>query len=72
MRKDEISEVLVHLWGCVDQASFDSEIKTAFKACPVSVQKELIGTMLDPANWNVDPDEETLQQAKRIIGEAQS
>ncbi|OMC72993.1 hypothetical protein BK121_08770 [Paenibacillus odorifer] len=71
MKKSGISEVLVHLWDCVDQASYDTEIKEAFKAIPVSMQKEFIELMMRNDNWNVDPEDETLQLAKRIIGEAQ-
>lgn len=69
MKKGEVSEVLLHLWGCVDQADYDSEIKKAFKACPIKVQKELIETILgNPELWIIDPDEDTLHQAKRLIG----
>ncbi|MFF2532250.1 hypothetical protein ACFVS2_25405 [Brevibacillus sp. NPDC058079] len=68
MRKEEISAVLLHLWNNVDQAGFDGLIKEALRNCPISVQKKLIGDLLAGRSWDGNPDEETLETAKRLVG----
>ncbi|MBY9081223.1 hypothetical protein KIH86_24045 [Paenibacillus sp. HN-1] len=71
IKKSEISEILLRLWGYVDQAEYDTTITDAFKAVPTKLQKKIIADFLENDRWDdlEEPDEETLEKARRIVGD---
>ncbi|MNN40023.1 hypothetical protein D3C81_1540830 [compost metagenome] len=66
MKKDEVSEILIHLWGNVDQECYASEILEMFRRCPVWAQKEFIKGMVENDRWDLTPDAEILKLAKQL------
>ncbi|MCY9738125.1 hypothetical protein M5X17_31020 [Paenibacillus alvei] len=68
MTKSEVSEVLLHLWDSVDQASYDQMIREAFEKCPVSVQKAFIKRLITNDYWDLELDEVMLEKAKKLVG----
>ncbi|MEK4185641.1 MULTISPECIES: hypothetical protein [unclassified Paenibacillus] len=68
MKKEEISEIMLHLWSSVDQAPMDRELKELMKTAPIAVQKSFIESIMSDENFNQDPDAEILNKAKRLVG----
>jgi hypothetical protein len=68
MKKEEISEIMLHLWSNVDQAPMDGELQELMKAAPISAQKSFIEAMVEATNLHQEPDEEILNKAKRLVG----
>ncbi|GED33529.1 hypothetical protein BCE02nite_46700 [Brevibacillus centrosporus] len=66
MRKEEVSDILLHLWAHVDQADYDRDITKAFQLCPVSFQKQLIESFL-VNGFDIQPDPDMIQKANRLL-----
>lgn len=77
MNKDIITDILLQIWGAVDQAQMSDCIEKAYKNCPVKIQKELIKDMVDflechkeTSNFayrNMDEVEEMINIARKAI-----
>lgn len=68
MKKEEITEIMLHLWGNADQAPFDMRLEELMKTAPIAAQKSFIESMLEAKNLIEDPDEEIMKKAKRLVG----
>ncbi len=70
MKKEEIADITIHLWNCMDQAGFDMDVIEAFRACPIYMQKKFIEGFIrnldDPSAD--EPDPEILEKAKKLVG----
>lgn len=67
MRKEEVGNILVHLWGCKDQAPLMDMVNEAFRNLPLAKQKDFIDNLLD-SPYIIPPDEETIYQACKLLG----
>lgn len=68
MKKAEITEIMMHLWGNVDQAPFDTELEKLMKTAPIAAQKAFIESIIESPALNEGQDEEILNKAKRLVG----
>lgn len=67
MRKDELCEIMIHLWNNVDQAGKDFQLEKLMKSAPVNAQKKFIEDILY-GGFDTEPDEEILAKAKKLVG----
>lgn len=68
MNDFELSRLMLRLYGCVNQANFQDEIKILMSSAPVEAQKNFIAAMLGEDVWEQQPDKDDLIAA-RMIGE---
>jgi hypothetical protein len=66
----EISEVLLRLWNCMDQAPLDMMVEEALTSCPIKKQKEFIERLLEADNLMDNKDEELIEKARKVVGKS--
>lgn len=66
MNKENVSNLLISLWGCIDQANFQDQIVTSLKLLPKNKQIELIKEIIDhdKYDWEFE-DEKLLERFKK-------
>ncbi|MCY9593745.1 hypothetical protein PC41400_21685 [Paenibacillus chitinolyticus] len=68
MKKEEISELMYRLYIACDQAPYDTDVKELIQSAPIKMQKEFISRMIQEKLWDIHPDEEDLEAARKLTG----
>ncbi|GAB6926020.1 hypothetical protein JCM10914A_56040 [Paenibacillus sp. JCM 10914] len=69
MRKQEIGELLIRLFSCVDQADIQDDVYELMKAAPIAMQKDFIEMLVTASNiWDREPHDADLYVARKLVG----
>lgn len=68
MRKQEIADLMIRLFGCTDQAGIQDDVEKLMKAAPTAMQIEFINMLIEDPTWDREPDDDDIKVARSLVG----